>query len=650
MPVPAALVAVGAAVAAAAPIILKKTALAVAIGAPLAIAGAKKVAAGGFVAHNWLKEKLPIEPYGPAEREDFPPLKVSVAEHLGYEIKLDDIELIKSAATTIGTVEAKEKTRGVIDQLNDEAFTVLFVGHFTKGKSALLNKLLGRKILKVGMGETTKTLTQLMYVEGREEAAYYHDALDDLYQIPLENVKGIPDDPPVSCVVANINEDILKHGAVLIDSPGLYASEETAELTREMMKVADAVVLVVDHYPEDVNDDRFVRELQEAGKADRLLVALNKMDKLSQEERETRIAKRKAWLDKWGIRANVYPLSNTDKLEFVDDDFNQFRDALVNYLRTGLPRARSASVKQRLKNTSAYLRDLCRETADFGREQDDAKRQEIKGEALAWWKDEFEGNVKKVLQANRREIKFKRESVKNQWADLLVQIKAQVSGNIQSANDGQLNSMDYLLGDAQIKIQNFLLHSYKETERQIRGNLNELALTMPFKGNDLPVPRQAGPLHTGGLVRWDKFRVPPQFATMGLLAYTLITRTTQGIFAAIGSIPTLFMIFALSPVINKVFAELQNALGNVATSIFKAKLQERINKEWPRIDDDVRIQIDAYFAALLGESDKVESLMDRDGRKYFDDKIATADTFRNSGRLSELEDFQKRLDNAANRA
>ncbi|MDR0465359.1 MAG: dynamin family protein [Treponema sp.] len=638
MPLPAFVIAAGSAISAAAPVVLAKTAAAVAIAAPIALTGVKAIAQGGGVVNNWLKEKCPL-PSDSAETEEFPPLPEFFSDNKGYKIKL-----LKEAAVTLGTADAVYRTRGVIEQINEKTFTLLFVGKFNAGKSSLLNKILGRDILKTGKGETTKILTCLMGKD--EEAAYYHDYLSDsLHGIPLDDVKNIPEDPPVSAIVACVNNDILKHNAYFIDTPGMYASEETAKLTREMLKTADAVVLVVDHFPEDVNDNKFIEDLKFAGKGDRLIIAMNKMEKLSPEKRSTRIEKRKAWLNGLGIRADIYPLSYTHKLDAIDKDFNDFRAALEEYLKTGLQKAKDAGIEQRIKNTAAELRDMCRDTVGFAKEENINLINKTRTEVQAW-KKEFDENVKKILQANRREILYKRESVKSEWGELYGRLKGEVSVKIQKATDGQLYNLNQLFEDVQAQIKRFLINKFHETEDQIRDNLNKLSAGLSFNDANLPVPQRAGQM-SAELVRWDKTRIPAEFASMGLLAYTLITKTTQGIFAAIGSIPQLFLIFTLSPLINKVFAEIQEAGGKIATSVLKSKLQERINTEWPGIDKNVQNQIDAYFDELLKQSDRIETIGNKNGKNVFDEKINAAESFRNGNRISELEKLKEQLDIAS---
>lgn len=64
----------------------------------------------------------------------------------------------------------------------------------------------------------------------------------------------------------------------------------------------------------------------------------------------------------------------------------------------------------------------------------------------------------------------------------------------------------------------------------------------------------------------------------------------------IGLIFCCVIFWVLDPLINKILGWNTAA----ADGIFKTKLQKKIDKQWPEIDQKVRIKIDAYFDALSG--------------------------------------------------
>ena len=599
-----------------------------------ATAAVTGTARGGNAVNNWLKEAMPPTEnplMQGAGKADFPPLNVKVPENLDRKIKL-----LENTSKALGTPDAFSMTRGIVDQINEGTFKVLIVGRFNTGKSALLNKLLGRDILEVGPVETTKKLAWLIYEEDKnKETAWYHDVTDTLHKISLEEVKEIPEDPPVYNVFALVNADILSHGTIFIDTPGLQASGDPAALTNEALKNADAVILVVDDAIM-AQDEQLMMKLKKEGIADRLFVVMNKMDSFKDEDRNALIKDCRDSLSKLGILTHIFPLSHTNNLTFMDDDFLQFRKAIVDYIDNGLPGAREASVRQRVRNTAAYLRDLCEEAAQLGRQQDADKREAIKSGALTRM-NRFEQDAKKAFQ-NQREILLLKQSVLDKWGAKFGGIKDEVAVLIKNANDPQLNSLNQFFASIQADINRFLVDEFQAAENQVHNNISG------FFSGALPVPQQEGQMVVRVPVRLEKnLKIPSEFGTIGMLAYTFFTRTSKGFFAAIGSIPQLFLIFTLSPLINTLFDQLTKIGLSIGTAAFKTQLEKRINDQWPTVDKNVRQKIDGYFNALGEQVSRLGDEVIKAERSSLKGRMAKADTL-NSGAVSELEQFQRQLD------
>ena len=601
----------------------------------MAAAAGKATVASGIVAHNWLKNAMPAgDPWAQGTgKEDFSLPDITVPHELGYKIKL-----IEETTRALGDEPGLRMVRGIIEQISDESYKVLFVGHSLKGKSALLNKLLGRDILKVGTTETTKILAWLLPGGKDNEVAWYHDAADDLHAIPLEQVKEIPDDPPVFNVYVSVDVEILRHGAILIDTPGLEASGNAAALTNEAIKNADAVILVMDNFPAEAHDRALVETLRKEGKGDRLFVVMNKMDLVSDDGRRELVGFNMSWLSDMGIPARIFPLSRTDDPSAVDNDFLKFREALVEYIdKDRLQSARYASVAGRIKNTAAYLRERCEEMAEISRQKDSATREAMKANAREWTR-RVESSVNEMLQKKQGEIKSLKRSVLDKWGVFLGALKDETSLAIQNASDEQLNQSNQLLGDIQVRINRFLLDEFSAAERQVRDNLRE-----SFSGPQLPVPQQEGRMQVN-VTRWDRnIKIPSEFASVGLMAYTVISKTSQGIIATIGAIPQLFLLFTLSPVINKLFEQVLQVGLKIGSSAFRAQLQNKINEQWPNVDEKARDKINEYFDALSQQVGRMGREIVYTEKNSLQNAIARADEFASADRISELEKFQRQL-------
>jgi small GTP-binding protein len=598
----------------------------------MAATGVKAVYTAGGVVNNWLKEVMPLEnrsaqPTGEAE---FPPLRVQVSENLGKKIKL-----LENTAQALGTTDAHTVVKGIIDQINEKTFNVLIVGRYTTGKSALLNKLLEREILKTGVGETTKTLAWLWC--GEKELAWYHDYENNLHAIELKEIVNIPENPPVFNVFASVHAEILNHGAVLIDPPGLEASDEAAALTNKAMENADAVILVVDDYPVEKHDKQLVEKLQREGKTGKLFVVINKMDKVDPAERDGLIEDRIKLFSDMGVRARIFPLSCED-LSAADNGFARFRKALVEYIDKDLQAAKDESVLQRIKNTAADFSKECETVAEFSKIKDEQVRATRREAAL----DNIEKakqKVRDVIHTNKAEIRRLENSMLAEWDITLSSLKNYVHVNIQNASKVQLDNLNQLFGEVQAKISRFLLNGFSDAEEEIQKSvikeLNSISPPM-LQAEGQMVINTRDPF--GNIVS----KIDPRFGTFGVLAFTFFTKC-HGFFSTVFCLPNLFLIFVLGPFINKIFEQVLKVVDGVNSASFKTKLQEEINKQWPDIDLKVREKINAFFKAI---SDQMEHSGDETIKTVFDDeckRIALADSISNGERAAEIENFNKEL-------
>jgi len=184
------------------------------------------------------------------------------------------------------------------------------------------------------------------------------------------------------------------------------------------------------------------------------------------------------------------------------------------------------------------------------------------------------------------------------------------------------------------------LDEFSTAEGQIRD-----IITVPVEGSKLTAPQGTeGHMVVKDPFRPEKvFRFPAQFATYGLLAYTLVTRTTQGFLAAIGSLPQLFLIFAISPLINKVFEQVQKAAEGMGEVFFREQLRKRVKEQWVVIDGKVNDVIKGFFADL---SDKVDASKLK-AIQIEQNRIDKLGTLVDEGKISELEIARGKLDAAA---
>ncbi len=154
--------------------------------------------------------------------------------------------------------EDQETLAQSIEQL-DELFLLVVVGEFNAGKSAFINALLGRSLLKEGVTPTTTRINILRY--GNVEARDTVDEHLDVLQAPVELLREIS----------------------IVDTPGTNAIIREHELiTSQFVPRSDLVLFITSaDRPFTESERAFLERIRAWGK--KVVVVVNKIDILESE-------------------------------------------------------------------------------------------------------------------------------------------------------------------------------------------------------------------------------------------------------------------------------------------------------------------------------------------------------------------------------
>lgn len=192
---------------------------------------------------------------------------------------------LAEAAELLGLAEVRDLAAEVAGRLQALRLEVAVVGEFKRGKSSLLNALVGREVLPVGVLPLTAVPTVL---EQGEEALVveYTDGHQD--QHPLGQVASFVTEEAnpgnrlgVARVTARLHTPLLDAGVRLVDTPGVGSvHEHNTRSTDAYLPNLDAAVLVTSADPPISAAERAFLE-RVLAHAVRLFVALNKADYLA---------------------------------------------------------------------------------------------------------------------------------------------------------------------------------------------------------------------------------------------------------------------------------------------------------------------------------------------------------------------------------
>ncbi|MGB8478510.1 MAG: dynamin family protein [Acidobacteriaceae bacterium] len=246
-------------------------------------------------------------------------------EETGCDVEL--LRLIEQIATRHGLVEFRSRIDSLASRLEDNDLEVALFGRVSSGKSSLLNALLGTNVLPVGINPITAVPTRLRYGASLRAAVTYGDGRSNLVSIEelssLVTEQGNPGNlKNVVRAVVEVPSLRLKHGIVLVDTPGLgsLARRGGAE-TLAYLPACDLALLLIDAGT-TLNDEDIgtLRLLYEAGIP--AIVLLSKSDLLSEADLHQAVGYIQEQLKKeLGLDLNVHPVSSLSDYSILLDRF-----------------------------------------------------------------------------------------------------------------------------------------------------------------------------------------------------------------------------------------------------------------------------------------------------------------------------------------
>ncbi len=200
------------------------------------------------------------------------------------------LRTIREGFSALGREEAEKKCNELIVKLAEDRFMLAVLGQFKRGKSSLMNAIIGREILPTGVLPLTSTITILRYGPEERLMIYRKDSIfpDELPVSELAayvTEKGNPNNHKnVERVYLELPLPFLRYGIEFADTPGvgsaIVANTETAY---RFLPECDAVLFVsaVDAPMTEVELE-FLRSIREY--VNKVFFIINKTDLATDEE------------------------------------------------------------------------------------------------------------------------------------------------------------------------------------------------------------------------------------------------------------------------------------------------------------------------------------------------------------------------------
>lgn len=258
-------------------------------------------------------------------------------------------------------------------KLKKQEFAIAFCGHFSAGKSSMINTIMGENILPSSPIPTSANLVKIKSGEDYAKV-YFKEDIPHIYQAPydFEKVKTYcKDGDQIQSIEISYSKTSIPKDVLIMDTPGIDSTDDAHRIaTESALHLADLVFYVMDynHVQSELNF-LFTKELTEAGKE--VYLVINQIDKHREEELrfedfQDSVVESFA---SWGVKpAKIFYTS----LKQENHPYNQF-SLLKGFIEEKISH-RFQSLPESLYQSLTKLSD---EHLTFLAEQDETKVQEL---------------------------------------------------------------------------------------------------------------------------------------------------------------------------------------------------------------------------------------------------------------------------------
>lgn len=240
---------------------------------------------------------------------------------------LDLLYKLKKEIEKSSNISLTKQINEMIKKVYNEQYTVSFVGHFSAGKSTLINNVIGQNILPSSPVPTTSNTAQLIASNHNSISVNLNDNQYTVVQEQEEVKKLNTEDREVESIEIEFTSDKFNKGFTFQDTPGVDSmSDNHRESAFQYLLTSNYVFYTVDynHVQSDMNFN-FIKSLNKLDIP--VILVVNQIDKHDDEEISFEIYKNRVnkALKDWHLNVEeVFYVSKFETKYNEKEKFNHF--------------------------------------------------------------------------------------------------------------------------------------------------------------------------------------------------------------------------------------------------------------------------------------------------------------------------------------
>ncbi|MDQ0218018.1 Dynamin family protein [Peribacillus cavernae] len=282
------------------------------------------------------------------------------------ERDLDTLTALYEAIGSGGDFANAEKMKQLMVKIYNQEFIIAFCGHFSAGKSSMINYLLGEQVLPSSPIPTSANTVKLQRGENYAKV-YFFQGKPVLFPAPYDYravKKFAKDGESISSITISSSEFPLPETCTVMDTPGIDSTDDAHRVaTESALHLANAIFYVMDynHVQSEVNF-QFAKDLMDAGK--QVYLIINQIDK--HDETELGFINFKSSVSEafanWGVYPNEIFYTSLRDLQNEENQIEQVKEFIFKQVQMGEDtRSVFDSAERLLENHLLWLKEKLQE-------------------------------------------------------------------------------------------------------------------------------------------------------------------------------------------------------------------------------------------------------------------------------------------------